>query len=291
MIGNCRLCGNRDSLKLSHIVPNFIGKWTKETSATGFIRHYENINKRQQDFAKEYLLCGSCEELFSQWEREFSSRIFNPLIDRGDATVEYGEWLAKFCASLSWRTLTYIREKNEDTENTWEIESLDRARIKLSEFLLGKTDKVDEFEQHLFPLGGIISTTSRGLPNNINRYLMRTVHLDLLSTSKEIFIYTKFPMFILLGFVKVRSPEKMRSSKIAMKRGVISPRKYVWPTGLMEYIADKANSISNKYTEMSDKQQRAIDDYVKNNPERVANSETFKAFMHDYELFGKDAFR
>jgi len=36
MIGKCKLCGNRDELKASHIIPKFIYKWMKETGS-GYI--------------------------------------------------------------------------------------------------------------------------------------------------------------------------------------------------------------------------------------------------------------
>jgi hypothetical protein len=47
--GTCALCGENKKLRMSHIIPNFVFKWMKETSATGFLRSAENPKKRLQD--------------------------------------------------------------------------------------------------------------------------------------------------------------------------------------------------------------------------------------------------
>ena len=56
MHGICALCKDETNLKESHLIPKFVGKWLKRTSATGYLRDIKNINKRQQDIFKEYLL-------------------------------------------------------------------------------------------------------------------------------------------------------------------------------------------------------------------------------------------
>lgn len=52
MHGTCALCRDNTELKESHIIPKFVGKWLKRTSATGYLRNIDNINKRQQDIPK-----------------------------------------------------------------------------------------------------------------------------------------------------------------------------------------------------------------------------------------------
>ena len=115
--------------------------------------------------------------------------------------------------------------------------------------------------------------------------------MDVISSQFNTMIYTKIPSFILLGFVKVKEAKKMRASRIALKRGTISPRNYYWPTGLAEYVAAKAKTVTQTYSEMSSKQRQKIEEYILKNPEKVANSETFKAFLNDYEMFGDEVFR
>jgi hypothetical protein len=64
----CYLCKEPARLQRSHIVPSFVGKWLKDTSVTGFLRHEINQSLRQQDIPKQALLCSSCECRFSNFE-------------------------------------------------------------------------------------------------------------------------------------------------------------------------------------------------------------------------------
>ena len=63
----CALCGNEAELELSHTVPKMAVRTLKKT-AIGNIRSTENPNKTIQDSEKLYMLCGDCEDLFSEKE-------------------------------------------------------------------------------------------------------------------------------------------------------------------------------------------------------------------------------
>ena len=67
-LGTCALCGQQKDLRKSHIVPRFVGKWLKSTSATGFLRGVKNPELRLQDLPTLPLLCGDCEQIFSKLE-------------------------------------------------------------------------------------------------------------------------------------------------------------------------------------------------------------------------------
>lgn len=264
----------------------------KKTSVTGFLRMSHEVNKRAQDTAKEYWLCDDCEDRFSLWEGKFASRIFYPFVEEGKSTASYEHWMSKFCASLTWRTLTYIRSINPDDEKPKEYyETIEKAEKHLANYLLDKVDNLNEYEQHLFPLEAVASTSYSGLPKNINRYLLRSIAMDIVGNNTELLIYTKLPSFMLLGFVKVNEPRRMRSSRIALKAGKISPREYYWPDGFINYLTEKAEAISDAYDKIPKEQLDKIDEFLMNNPEKAANSKTFEAFLHDHDMFGKDVFR
>ena len=286
--GECKLCGALGELKLSHFIPKFVGKWVKETSATGYVRLTHNINKRAQDIAKDYWLCGSCEQLFSGWEREFANRIFYPFVKDETDTASYGDWLAKFCASLSWRTLSYIRFMNPKSEE--EIDEKETAMmLGLASFILGKTNNLGIYEQHLYPLDPIDSTNT-DVPENINRYFLRNMHMDVLSGNGNIMVYTKLPKFIILGLAGHSESKMLRSSRVSISGGKIAPQTYHWPTGFAEYLFGKAKVVGELYRTISSSQQAIIDKSIKSNPDRVATSGTFAAFQHDLEMFGPSVF-
>lgn len=99
----CKLCQKNQDLRESHIIPKFVAKWLKESSATGYLRQGVEPNLRKQDFPKERLLCGDCENRFSRWENIFAEKIFLPYLNDGKREFEYTDWLLKFSVSLIWR--------------------------------------------------------------------------------------------------------------------------------------------------------------------------------------------
>jgi len=287
--GNCKLCGSVGDLKLSHFIPKFVGRWVKETSATGFIRLSRDINKRSQDIVKDYWLCGDCEQLFSGWEREFANKIFYPFVKCETDTAIYGDWLAKFCASISWRTLSYMRHLNErgDSEQGRKEE---RVLSGLADFILGKKTNPGIYEQHLFPLEPI-ETTSAKVPANINRYFLRNMHMDILaSDTGELMVYTKFPKFIVLGLAGHSQSKLMRASKVSISGGKISPKSYYLPDGFAQYMFEKAKKVTEFYKSMAPAQHDMIKKTLMKAPDRAASSGTFEAFRHDIEMFGRKAF-
>lgn len=292
MIGTCRLCGQQTKLKESHFIPKFVGKWLKKTSITGFFREHNELEKRVQDTAKEYWLCGQCEGLLSNWEREFANRIFYPFADQGHSTASYGPWFAKFCASLSWRTLTFIRHKNPDRDKPDEYyKQLDAAQDHLRKFILGETENLEQYEQHVFHLQEIESTDSNELPTGINRYFLRGMAMDVVGNSTDLYIYTKIPSFIILGVVKAKQLNKLRASRVALKEGKLSPRAYRWPDGFHSYVFEKAEEMILAHQKIPEKDLKKFEDFIADNPEKAANSKQFKALMHDYQRFGAKIFR
>ena len=109
---NCALCGLVKPLQRSHIIPKFVYRYIKETSATGFLRHAMVPNQRIQDGIKIDLLCLECERLFSKDEDCFKDNIFDQIILEKKYDLRYGEPFLRFAASISWRVIKYFqREK------------------------------------------------------------------------------------------------------------------------------------------------------------------------------------
>jgi hypothetical protein len=188
--------------------------------------------------------------------------------------------------------LTYIRFKNPKKNQSEDYyATIEKAEKHLADYLLGNVDNLNQYEQHLFPLERIDSTTSPHLPSNINRYFLRTMAMDIVGNESNLFIYTKAPCFIFLGVVKCKEPRKIRPSRIAIKQGKISPRDYYWPDGFINYIVEKANVVSDAYDSIPEKHRDKIEQYVIDNPDKAVNSKLFEAFMHDYKMFGDDVIR
>ena len=104
MIAECRLCGETRELQQSHIIPNFVIRWLKKSSATSFLRDATNPDKRLPDH-KEELLCDECEQKIGKWESKFASEVFYPFIRDQTSQIEHSNWLQLFVISISWRIL------------------------------------------------------------------------------------------------------------------------------------------------------------------------------------------
>ncbi len=286
----CKLCGNQAELRLSHLVPKFIGAWLKETSATGYLRDSRNINRRSQDILKEKWLCNDCEQLFSVWEKNFAERVFKPHLSGQGTRFNYGPWMSRFCASMTWRSLSYMTWGN-DSEPVVAAhkEEWAAAEVALRAYLLGHSDNLGRYEQHVIPVESIRNIEGKVSPR-LNRYLMRVIHSDLIASNSSRMIYSKIPGFLILGLVTVPYSSKLRSSRVALGDGYISPRVYHADSKLFEYINSKADELGDSHSRMSDKQKAVIKKFFDENPDRVIKSGTFEAFMDDHALSGSRAF-
>ena len=286
----CALCGRNEPLRMSHVLPAFVFRWLKDTSATGHIRFGQAPNKRVQDGVKLELLCADCEERLSQWETAFANNLFHPVNTASHDTVRYGRWLLLFCVSVSWRVLTYL-------QNDAGISHLDAtqhrlaqsALVRWSECMLGTRPHPGQFEQHVLPLDPIESHSVEDLPANINRYFLRAVELDVLSTGTSAYTYVKLGRFALFGVIQPHA-SRWIGTKVHVKTGLIDPGEYSLPGDILGLFIDKAKRYGNIRAEISDKQQDKIREAVQRNVPRVQASGTLAALRQDQKLFGKRAF-
>src|SRR5688500_4777886 len=100
----CKLCGLNPSIKNSHVIPSFITKWIKMTSATGYLRNVLKPNLRKQDGTKLELFCINCEGQLAKLEDTFASTIFKPFQSTNKKSFKYEEWLNKFIVMQSFRS-------------------------------------------------------------------------------------------------------------------------------------------------------------------------------------------
>lgn len=287
----CRLCDNEAKLEISHIVPSFIYKWLKETSATGFIRCGLEPNKRVQDGFKEEFLCPKCEDLLCNWETEFSKIVFHPLVSKQAHKFRYSDWMLKFTVSLSWRVLKYMLEKHELPHlNESMLAETQNALHQWEDFLLGKTPNPGKFQQHVIPLDTIDSAT-RPLPLNINRYLLRSVDLDVVTSGEQAYVYIKLPYILIIGFIHISSPNQWNGTKVHVKTGVLGGTDYQLPDFILNHLIEKSENSDKIKDKFSDKQNKKIESTVKNNLDRVMKSGTFDALVGDASLHGAKLFK
>jgi len=285
----CKLCHKKTDLKLSHIIPKFLYRWLKGTSATGHIRLGQNPNVRVQDGFKEYWLCDECESRLNAWETEFANRIFYPSVQEDKNSFEYREWLLKFAVSLSWRTLVYAKNIGVPHFSDEQKQEADLALETWRDFLLGNIKNPRKYQQYIIPVGIITKHSMPDLPRNMNFYLLRSLQLDAVANKTQAFVYTKIPYFIFIGGVQLK-PKQWKDTMVHVRKGIIGGRNITLPQFFFNYLKEKASRLKQIQKNISEKQRKKMESCVGNNIEKLAESETFKALNGDFELFGQDVF-
>ncbi len=299
--GQCLLCAAESELQLSHVLPAFVFRWMRESSGNGHMRSGSSPNQRVQDGVKRHWLCTSCEGLLSCSETAFATKLFYPYTSGESTRIIYDERLLRFCVSVSWRVLQFHKEETSlkgyepdaiahiaEVESTWK------------EFLLGRQPHPGPFEQHLIPFDamGSISFPKDEVSPNLNRYLMRTVDMDLMRTvvvdtsrtGKAIYVYTKLGRFAIFGFVREEQRSRWQGTKVHVKKGVIEPRTYQLPQALFEYMNGRARRTAELLASISPRQSDKIDQSFRSNINKYIGSDEFQAMQNDVRMFGDAAF-
>lgn len=286
----CKLCQEPAQLQLSHILPAFAFRWLRESAGGGHLRNSITPNQRVQDGEKRYWLCNACELLFGKSEKLFADRVFYPYLENEAGAYHYGPWLLHFCASVSWRIL--VASLDDKHLHKWEPGALDAAYVAEQywrDYLLGRLPHPGPYQQHLLPFSQIEST-GEGFPPNINRYLMRAIQMDLCQGTKTTFTFAKLGRFAIFGFVRGPEPGQWRGTKVNANQGQISPRKYVLPVGLWNYLTEKSHAVRTALESVSDVQQRKIEEALQRKRETFVGSDAYAAMQADIESFGSAAF-
>jgi len=289
----CRLCLEQRELKTSHIVPKFVFRWLKKTSATGYLRYGKDMQRRAQDGLKTPLLCGGCEQKFSTWEKQFAETLFPSLSQgRGLRAFDYGPWMTMLAASLSWRSLLYLQATGPlKSFPSDKLPLLEQAAEAWRALLCGQGNSISPFAQSFIPLGYIESATVSDLPPNFNRYLGRSVAVDLVTSDTHSFIYTKLPFMVFAGVIQSNRSEEWANTSLALEGGRFGGGKEICVPGqILSYMFDCARRMIGLNKNLSEKQKALIKDTAIKNLKRVRSSKSVEAMLRDVEFFGVAAF-
>jgi len=290
--GKCALCTKDTDLKLGHIIPKFVFNWFKESTPSP-MRSTRVPDKRIQDGEKQHLLCSDCEELFSGWEKSFSEKLFLPLHNNPSLTtpIRYGSWALKFATSVSWRVLMYYHKLHDLAH--FSKKQRETAQIALSvwqRFLLGELPHPGQFEQHLLPVDVVKSYSGTTISPFLNRYLLRSVHMDVICSKTSAIVYTKMGHLILFGFIQEDNFKRWKGTKLHINKGFIMQRNYSLPQNIADYWNEKANEGTKALASVSPRQKQKIQESIQENIDELANSELFRAIQYDVQHSGKKAF-
>ena len=232
----------------------------------------------------------------SKWLGEtFFENIFLPLHNPKPVTkpIFYEAWALKFAVSVSWRVLTFFtseEQQNIDNFTTSQRQMANEAQERWRQFMLGEESSPSDYSQHLLPLDAVQDYRGFQISPFLNRYLLRSVHLDLISTESSAYVYTKMCRLILFGRIQEEHPNQWKGMQLRLRKGDIRPRDYHLPGGIMEYLNLAADESNRALESMSMKQQEVIEDMFEKKADEIADSEVFRAMKHDIAHSGDAAY-
>ena len=259
----------------SHIVPRFISKWLKDTSATGFLVTPQEPAERIQDTEKFSLLCHDCEEKLSNFERYFANEIFFPFHNQRIKSFKYDYHLELFIISLSWRILKMGNDKFKLEHRDLQL-YVDKAEKDWREILIGHKQIIDPYENHLF-FWDYTKNNAKNTPA-FNWYNLRGIDVTLAANDKIVFIYIKIPRMIFVTSIYPTTIKNWYRTRIK-KNGFITTEQLIDPS-FWEFfktrvdITDKVSNIPSPELSM-----KRLQKAMEKNPQKVLNSDTLQIIM------------
>jgi len=269
----CALCQASGKLQVSHIIPSFVGKWLKETSATGFLRGAKNLNVRLQDTMKMPLLCLDCEKRVSKFEDYFARRIFFPYQNVGIQEFSYDESLLKFAVSMSWRVLLFSIQQRalDDAPN---LAPYAECALKTwRDYLLELRKEEGDYEHHIFFLD-FVEGSAAEIPSGFKWYRLRAIDGCLALGKETVFVYTKFPGIIFVSTVYPPKLEGWVGTRIIRGGGTIVPPQEIAYLGFRDFLIDRAKILFD--SGISSIQEKKVMETMKSNMERLLFSKSFQ---------------
>lgn len=263
VIGECRLCKENKELQLSHIVPKFVGRWLKNTSASGHLRNIVHANVRIQDLAKDHLLCKDCEGIFSAFEKKFAEKIFSPFHDK-QSQFHYDTWLQKFLISLNWRVGISGINTNVDISHPL-YGTLQDTLEKWRLFLLDKSPSPGSNKNHMIFIGinNIKEFNKVKFDHSMNTRFLRSVDFATVADVEEdrLFIYTAITGIAFVSQIHPSSFNGWTNETKITKRGTIKTLQRNDDFEFGHFISQRISSMNHLIdTTLSEKQLKVITD-------------------------------
>lgn len=290
MVSKCKLCHQIKELKDSHVIPSFVGKWLKKTSATGYFIAVdtEGAAERSQDLYKTQLLCNECEGILNQYETYFANHIFHPFKNGTLSVIASDENIGKFAVSISLRVLWLLQDSNDTLAIKW-AHILNKLEQEWRQYLLSSEKFTKGANTHhiLFTNEQLLACGLVSTPNLI---------VNLLRTS-VFYIYEKFDKaYIFSNMAGVQVISMVDPIEFPVSIGTqVYPEQTLggkdypgigWG-GYFQNIMEFSNWVDGVRNGLSEKHKGMIERAEKKDPDRVINSEDEKLIYQQRILLEK----
>lgn len=285
----CALCGVETNLELSHIVPKMVMRTLKKTAA-GNIRNSENPNIPAQDSEKHYMLCGHCEDLFSEKETYFANALFHPYIKKEKIKFDYDSRLFYFLTSLSWRSL-YL-DLLDFTENHVvgidALECLISCEKIMKDYLLKNQNNIKTIEHHLFFFDEIREITGNiemaGLRPHVTFHRGITSYTFCFEDDGTYGTITNMMGIVLITLYKKGNREKWERTEVLNGIGSIEAKDQHITSVVGNEFTNILKIAQSASDSISEKQIEKIVDNLKNKADKIKDYPVFQDWKSDCEL-------
>lgn len=290
----CRLCLRHKKLRRSHIVPAFVFRWLRNTSATGFLRFGLVPNRREQDGWKVHLLCGECEARLSGLERRFRSELFDSITQGSKPAHDHGRDSVRAVASILWRALVYFLDDAALHPELHRNQLLPKQRALIPDALecwrryaVGKSQTLGQHVIQLVPLGVLSAYENLAVHPNFNYWSRRTVEIDIGSNDKAAFIFVKMGPIVTLGFIQDVTGIQWQGTLLNPAGGAVGGTMAI-PETVLNYFFARAENATLNHLRLSAAQKARVVESLRQNPARSAVSDTIQTMNRDIEMFGAE---
>jgi len=271
----CALCGEISKLSESHIIPKFIFNWLKDTSATGYLRQAIKPNLRIQDGIKKELLCLTCENKFSVYEKYFAENIFYPFVNKKKTSFQYNKNLMLFQMSIAWRLITSdLGGLRSFCPKMYPY--IEKAEHHWHELL--QKEEVDKIYSHHVFFVHYIQEAPKDLPPKFQAYMHRLVDATLVASDQEAWVFIKLPSMIMASQIYPPSSSTWINTLID-ENGAFSGPQQILDSGFYGFLLSRLRIVQNN--PISLQQQKRITETMAKGGDRALNSKSFELFLEE----------
>ena len=283
----CALCHNNDKLELSHIIPKFAIRYLKETSI-GQLRSIDNPNSTIQDGEKRYLLCGECEDRFSEYEKKFPDNIFHPYFKQKRRAFYYDQWLHYFITSVCWRHL-YLDLPDFVQNGVIGLDALEcliGSEQIMRDYLLRKRAEIGNIEHHIFFFEDIdsISDELKGFQPHVSIHRSICGYTVANEENKTYFTFTNMMGILLFTLYHKGKDEIWENTQIINGVGSIEAKDQRITSVCMQEITRIMENTEHSQKQLSDRQQEKIKQRLQKASSQIEQYPIWDDFKKDREL-------
>jgi hypothetical protein len=277
--GICKLCGANGPLIFSHIVPAFVIRWLKKTSATGYLRSLQS-GERLQEGMREYLLCAGCEQRLGRHEKRFAEQIFLPYQKRPQPqTFAYEEWLRRFIVGLHWRVLALLPQSSSSV-----AQSCVAAEQEWRQYLLEQSPNPGTAEFHIHFVD-VVAHTTFVLPKKFNWYMARSIDASpIYNEQGDVGVYVKLPRIITVSFIKLQNQRDHWQGTMLAANGTLTIPQQVSVPIFGQLLLERATLLDNARPMLTERQKVKIQRQAEAQPETILNSDSFRVHVADRNM-------